>query len=360
MYITHQINTLNKKDGGPSRSVFNLCIEQSKKGHHVIILCCESDYDTETYPFKIIQLGSDFEVDTVKSVLLVSDIIHIHGIWLPSNHKTARFANKHSKPYVVHTRGLMQRWAMSNKWLKKKIAWLIYQRKDLINSAYIIATAEIEKNDILYYLPSAKIEIMPNCIEYQGNVKRQSFLSNISSKRAVFISRIHKKKGIHDLIKVWSKINPENWQLIIAGPDNDSIWTNLELIIPSTSKSINYIGYVDGQEKADLYRSADLFILPTYSENFGLVVPEALSVGTPVVTTTGTPWSNLPEIGCGWYIEPGMESLEKYLPGILSLTKEDYFNMGQKGALYVQETFSWERIAKQSIEIYEKAICSQQ
>ena len=117
------------------------------------------------------------------------------------------------------------------------------------------------------------------------------------------------------------------------------------------SDFVQYIGEVDGRAKENAYRSADLFILPTFSENFGLVVAEALSYGVPVITTKGAPWSDLVEYKCGWWIDIGVEPLALALKDATSLADDQLKLMGKRGKDYVQR-FNWFDIAKKTIDLY--------
>jgi glycosyltransferase involved in cell wall biosynthesis len=106
------------------------------------------------------------------------------------------------------------------------------------------------------------------------------------------------------------------------------------------------VGELDDHQKWQAYESADLFVLPSYSENFGLVIGEALAAGLPVVTTTATPWTELKEKNCGWCIPPGEKSLKKALTTALQTTKEQRQQMGERGAKWVKEEFQWNAVAE--------------
>lgn len=107
---------------------------------------------------------------------------------------------------------------------------------------------------------------------------------------ALFLSRIHKKKGLINLLQAWAKIDPKGWLLRLAGPDEAGHLTEILDAIRAfgLTDSVQYVGSVSGEAKQRFYREADLFVLPSYSENFGVVVAEALAHGLPVITTRGT------------------------------------------------------------------------
>ena len=118
-----------------------------------------------------------------------------------------------------------------------------------------------------------------------------------------------------NLLRVWNIIfkNNNNCDLIIAGYPELNYLEKLKNYVNKNNLSTNvkFIGPVEGDDLVNLYKNSDIFVLPTYSENFGIVVAEALSYGLPVITTTGTPWKILEENNCGWYIEPQLEMFKK-------------------------------------------------
>jgi glycosyltransferase involved in cell wall biosynthesis len=119
-------------------------------------------------------------------------------------------------------------------------------------------------------------------------------------------------------------------------------------------KQILYQGEIwDEAEKRECYGSADLFVLPTYSENFGLVIAEAMSCGLPVITTRATPWEELETHRCGWWIETGEEPLVHALEAALSCPGETLREMGLRGRNLIQTKYSWETPGREMAEVYE-------
>jgi glycosyltransferase involved in cell wall biosynthesis len=104
---------------------------------------------------------------------------------------------------------------------------------------------------------------------------------------------------------------------------------------------------VYGDNKIKLIRRADVVVLPSYSENFGNIVAEALACERPVITTTGTPWKEIENIGCGYYIQPNQEELYEAMKDVYQKSKEELEEMGKKGRKYIFENFNWESKAKE-------------
>ena len=139
----------------------------------------------------------------------------------------------------------------------------------------------------------------------------------------------------------------------LVGPDDRGHLLEVEKLAKEMGLmgSIEFIGEVNGARKDQIYREADLFVLPTYSENFGLVIAEALSYGIPVITTRGTPWSSLLKYNCGWWIDIGVNPLATALSSAMALTDQDRLRMGSNGRNYIQ-SYDWDAIAMSMEQTY--------
>jgi glycosyltransferase involved in cell wall biosynthesis len=184
----------------------------------------------------------------------------------------------------------------------------------------------------------------------------ESANAGVGGKRtALFLGRIYPVKGLPMLVKAWARVRPKGWLLQIAGPDEAGHRAEVEKDVSSAGLGdvISFSGPLEGQAKARAFLDADFFVLPTYSESFGMVVAEALAHGLPVLTTTGAPWPILKERGCGWTVDPTVEGIADGLRKATSLDSATLRTMGVKGRELVAKEFGWECIAKQFVRIYE-------
>jgi len=153
-------------------------------------------------------------------------------------------------------------------------------------------------------------------------------------------------------------VRPDGWILQIAGPDEAGHRAEVEQAVRGAglAEIISFLGPLDDQAKRSVLLAADLFVLPTHSESFGMAIAEALAHGLPVFTTTGAPWKMLPERGCGWWVEPTVDGIVEGLQRATSLDYETLRTMGAKGRELVAAEFGWERVAKQFVSMYENVI----
>jgi glycosyltransferase involved in cell wall biosynthesis len=162
------------------------------------------------------------------------------------------------------------------------------------------------------------------------------------------------------LIEAWARVRPEGWVLRIAGPDEAGHQNELEKAVCAAGlgKVVVFLGPLHDRMKTVAFSQADLFVLPTHSENFGIVIAEALAHGVPVLTTTGAPWPTLPILGCGWRVDPTVDGIAEGLRQATSLDSDTLQLMGARGRAFVSAEFSWRRVAKQMLAAYQELLAT--
>ncbi len=381
--LIHTVGSLRMATGGPSRTVTALAREQGRAGAHVELLSrSEISGDGEDIlvpPREWVEttlarasrvrfIGSfflgrfpDALRDRCETVRL--QLIHDHGLWLPSNHASASVARRLGLPLVVSPRGMLEPWALAHRRWKKRLVWHLYQRRNLRSAAVLHATAQQEADNFRRLGLSQPIALIPNGVELDGicgtpGVSRGRQLgsgADASRRTALFLSRIHPKKGLLELVEAWSLVRPAGWRMVIAGPDEDGHRAVVEARAAARGllDQFEFAGPVDGAEKTALYQSADLFVLPTFSENFGVVVAEALSCGVPVITTKGAPWQILRTLDCGWWVDTGSDALAAALQEATQTDSGVLREMGERGRRYARTAFSWPEIAQEMLRVYQ-------
>ena len=287
-------------------------------------------------------------------------LVHDHGCWLPSNFIVARETTRENVAMVISPRGMLEPWSMRRSHLKKKFAWQIFQHRALEQASVLHATSQIEADNLRRLGLRRPIAVIPNGVDlpleihcYQSG-KRTRQKAAASERTLLFLSRIHPKKGLLNLIQALKQTLTTGWRVVIAGPDENNHRIEVEAAISEAGLQgqVTFTGPVDHVTKWSLYEQADLFVLPTFSENFGNVIAEALAAGVPVITTKGAPWQDLEKYGCGWWIDIGVEPLVHALRAAMSLSYETRAIMGESGRKLVQEKYCWPDIADKMAAVY--------
>lgn len=290
---------------------------------------------------------------TLRNCAAASDsvVLHDNGMWLGTNYIAARVASSTATPLVISPRGMLTEWAVRHHGLTKRLAWWAYQKQALASATLLHATSHSEAEDLRRLGCRQRIAVIPNGVSMpdQDLPRAES-----PTRRALFLSRLHPKKGLFDLIAAWSDLRPPGWELVIAGNDHSGHGAKVAAAARAAGlgDKCRLIGAVRDDEKWACYAASDLFVLPSYSENFGLVVAEALGCGVPVITTTATPWTEVKSRQCGWCVPAGRDSLRKALSEALSLDRKGLREMGRKGRAWVRSKFSWDNTARQLGEVY--------
>jgi glycosyltransferase involved in cell wall biosynthesis len=290
------------------------------------------------------------------------DILHDNGIWWRQNHRLARLSQKRGIPRMVSIRGMLEPWAIKHKRIKKAFAWRLYQRRDLAHAQYHHTTSETEYENLKRLGLGVPICMIPNGIDSPDLEEGGCGKANAKGRwrTALFLGRLYPVKGLPNLIEAWKQLKPSGWVLQIAGPDEAGYQAQLEKLVSAAglNEHISFLGPVDETKKRCVFREAELFVLPSHSESFGMAIAEALAHGLPVLTTTGTPWAKLLEHDCGWWVAPTADAIVAALRDATSRDPDTLHAMGMKGRALVTTEFRWDRVAKQFASAYEELLSS--
>jgi glycosyltransferase involved in cell wall biosynthesis len=352
--VIHSCYSLGVECGGPPRSITQLCNPLSELNADVAIHVFKGE-DEEVIPVPAVSIlrsenGGVVNLRERVSASEVPTVIHQHGIWLPSAHKVTQLARELDLPLVLSPRGMMEPWAMANRRWKKLAAWYLYQHRDCRSVQAFHATSDMEAESIRRLGLKQPIIVLPNGVlpAPAEPLDPNACQKGREKKTALFLSRINPKKGLPLLLQAWADLMPTNWELVIAGNDDENHLPELEAMVVSLGlqNCVKFTGPLFDVDKDTAYRRADIFILPTYSENFGIVVAEALSYEVPVITTTGTPWAELKEHNCGWWVEPTVVGITGALDAALNSSPDVLLSMGERGNSLVRDRYAWTQIAE--------------
>ncbi|WP_405606315.1 glycosyltransferase [Polaribacter sp. Asnod1-A03] len=366
MNFHHVISTIDVSSGGPARSVTHLieAIHNTDSNIEIELSTLKSDNPIANHfknnrgkinLFRFGKLG--YSKDLILKLEKSSNkLFHGHSLWELPVHYMSKIARKKEIPYIITVRGMLEPWSLTQAKFKKKLALKLFQYKDLSKATCIHATAPMEVESIRTLGFKNPIAMIPNGVniddfpEAEPKKKQQP-------KKILFLSRIHIKKGIENLIEAWKLINEEerkDWKIEIVGNGDEVYIQSLKdkIISDNLINQIEIMQPVFGDEKIKLFREASLFVLPTFSENFGIVIAEALVSYTPVITTKGAPWQDLETYNCGWWINIGVDPLKLALQDAMSKSSEELMVLGRNGRELIKNNYSMESVAKKMLELY--------
>ena len=286
------------------------------------------------------------------------DIVHDHELWLPYHRSIARIARRERIPRIVSIGGGLQPWAFHHKRGRKTVAWFLYQRRSLDTAQLIHVTSDIEAGALRQLGLSPQIATIPYGVDVPEIPVRPTRPDAREPKIALFVGRIHPVKSLTTLVTAWARVRPPDWRLRIVGPDEDGHQATVERSVREgkIEDVVTFAGPLSREQTSAAYWDADLFVLPSHSENFGNVVVEALSHSIPVLTTTGTPWSTLDANDCGWWVPPDIAGLEAGLRAATALGRSELAMKGAKGREWMRREFSWDSIADRLKDSYAAVI----
>ncbi|MEJ0065391.1 MAG: glycosyltransferase [Caulobacteraceae bacterium] len=347
--------SLRPSYGGPAYSVSQLAMALASSGVEVGLWAADgSAADTELIPprTKVRRLAGVL-ADAAR--VFAPELIHDNGLWLPHNHRVAALSREIGVPRLVSTRGMLEPWAIRHKGVKKKIAWGLYQRRDLERASALHATADTEAQNLAAFGLGVPTVTIPNGVDLPDISTTRPAAAG-ATRTALFLGRLYPVKGLPMLIEAWARVRPPAWRLLIAGPDEASHQAVLEAAVAAHGLGdvVSFVGPVDGEAKAARLRDADFLVLPSHSESFGMVVAEALAHGAPVLTTTAVPWPALDQRGCGWRCAPTPDAIAEALHEATGHDAATLRAMGAAGRAFVAETLGWDSIAARFTALYQR------
>jgi glycosyltransferase involved in cell wall biosynthesis len=366
--------------GGPIRSVHGLAAALAKRGHDVHVYTTNVDGDS------VLDVPVDRPVDLdgvkvhyfpvsaalkrlwwspalerrVRDSITEFDVLHVHAVFLLPMRAAARAAARAGVPYLVTPRGMLIRDVIQRKSRWVKTAWInLVERTTLANAAAIHVTADVEGTELRALgLPSRRNECIPNGVEWPAKHAplEQGPFAHLPERYVLFLSRISWKKGLDRLITAWQWV--PDVPLVIAGNDDENYRPRLEELARSLGVAgrVLFVGPAEDAHKWALYERAQLFVLPSYSENFGNVVAEAMAMGCPSLVTAEVGIAPLlTAAGAGKVVSGVPEELARQITGLLA-DQTARQEMGRKAIEAAHAELSWHGIAARAERLYREVL----
>jgi glycosyltransferase involved in cell wall biosynthesis len=287
---------------------------------------------------------------------------HGHGLYVWTNMWLGGEARKRGKPLVYHPQGFFDPWILRRSPGKKRLAHWLFEDANIKHVRWWRAVSSKEAEQIRAVVGShAIVHVIPNGVDLDevdsfqfagGSEETEpAWMKRKRPKRLLFLSRIHAKKGLDLLVPAWGKLTKEfpDWELLIVGPDEGGYQATVEKIIADCGcgETCWIHPAVSGAEKHALLRTADLFVLPSYSEGFPMAVLEAAAHRIPVVQTDECNFPELTAAGGAWECRPEPKAVETTLRTALIAEDADRAERGLRGRELVERSYCWDQIASQ-------------
>ncbi|MBX3372559.1 MAG: glycosyltransferase [Phycisphaeraceae bacterium] len=309
MRVLHVISGMDHRQGGPTFALFGLAGAQHAIGLDVTCFVGVRPGDSPELPDALARIGvriircgpcrgplatcPTMRGDLGRAVA-DADICHIHGVWMQIQHEAVRACRVHGVPYIFRPCGMLDPWCLRQSRIRKMVymAWRL--RRNLNGAAAMHFTSETERRLV------APLGLRPPGLVEPGGVDLSEFaalpprgtfraLYPAVGDRAIllFLGRVHPKKGLDLLIPAFARVRPPGWMLVIAGPDDrDSMGAIRRMVeVERLQDDVLFTGLLRGEARLAAFVDGDLFCLPSYQENFGVAVVEALAAGLPVIVS---------------------------------------------------------------------------
>ena len=283
-------------------------------------------------------------------LVAAADVVHLTGVYSATTFPTLAACKAHGKPLVWSPRGSWQSWPGKTRATLKR-AWdalaftLVTARRTAIHVTSEAEAAAVDRRDAV-----SAVACIPNAVDIPPALGARDWVPD-GTIRLLFVGRVHPIKGLDVLMRALALCDTSRFTLRIAGTGDPGYMQELQRLSAElgVDSRVTWMGHLDDAAKRVAYAEADVVAVPSHSENFGMTVAEALAHGVPVVAGTGTPWSQLVEQGCGWWVDPDAQRLAEVLRG---LSSAPLASMGEKGRRWIDSEYSWIHVAERMSALY--------
>lgn len=367
MKVLQTIPGLLASSGGPSTCTCDLMTGLHAIGASVDLLtvtCKDSkDYNLGTGSQWLHEVPNDSKTPlllskNLKRALETSDydIYHTNGMWMYVNHITCKVARDKGKPYVYSPHGMLYPTALAIKTWKKKPMLKFWFNKDIHSATCLHATCMQEMKYCRAFGYKGPIAVIPNAVVFPDGVELATNKSS-GRKQIGFLGRLHPIKKVENLLYALLMLTKEeqnglSLQIMGKYDDKYEAFLKAEVVRLGLSDCVEFVGFVDAEDKYNRLSKLWALMVPSAQENFGMIVPEALICGTPVYASLGTPWSELNEYQCGWWKDNEPETIAGVIREILQMDESQVLEMGTRGRKLMERKYEQHKVAGMMYDLY--------
>ena len=280
-----------------------------------------------------------------------ADVLYLKGLWRQTSVE-AYFWKKENpnKTLIICPAGMLQTLPLQNKKILKLISIFLIEKKlfekcDILHAVSLLESKCIKESKFKF----KKIVFIPEGLPIN---KLKITRKTKFSKKLVSISRIAPIKGLEILLAASKNINFNGWKILIYGNGSEEYINKLKKIIIQNKlkENIELKEAVFDEEKCKVLSEASAFILPSYSESFGIAIAEAMFFGLPIITTTKTPWDVIKRENLGWLVKPEKEALKSALQNLFNASENDLLRIGNRAKLHISKKYDLMTTSKQMKE----------
>lgn len=285
-------------------------------------------------------------------------VVHQHGVFTRMSVVASALCAKLELPLVVQPHGLLEPIRLRKGFIKKQLALWTYEHVHLRLANALIACSRAEAVSLQKKFPAKEIFVIPNGVSDDFFTEIPERSPTPEKKKLLFFSQLIPVKGIERLLEAVAAVGPnftKHWNLELAGYGEEKYLTKLRTLVNKLDLDsiVTFSGPAYGADRIKLIDSCDAFILPTYNENFGIVIAEAMARGKLVITTKGAPWPDIADFDTGFWVDNTVEGLKSSLMALSSLTLDELMEKGVNGRRVCEQKYRWKAIRKPYHDLYQ-------
>ncbi len=399
MRILHVIASLAPRYGGPSVACPAMCRELARRGHEVSIYTTNVDGDRRLdvpldqpvanggvevcyFPGCVFPREYKFSLalaQALRRTIPMMDLVHVYSMYIFSATVAAHYCRKHRVPYLLHPHGCLDPYLLRRHALRKRLYSAMFERWNFQHAAAILFNSAEEMRLAAHWLdrqlPSKSgsqppiRRVVPVGVEEEwfapaAPAARRRFrerFPELAGRRLVFFfGRLSFKKGMDILARAFAKVARElhDVHMVLAGPDTEGYGAKVRewLKADGVLEKATFTGALTGEDRFAALQEAEVFVLPSYAENFGQAVAEAMACGVPVVISDRVNiWPEVKRAGAGLVVGCDVHQTAEALLTLLKnfpLGKQ----MGARGRHWIEENLTWKVIGEQLLHVYQEAV----